>query len=147
MAVVAGAVGIGFAAGAGVAVAQSSAEKPPDDHSRSPPASLDRISDVSAAFRACWVPPPLDQARPGMQVTVVVSFSRSGEIIGEPRFSYVAAGATGADRDRYRQAALDAVHRCAPLHFTPGLGGALAGRPFAIRFIDNRRTQSDRRSP
>ena len=27
---------------------------------------------------------------------------------------------------------------CLPLKFTGGLGGALAGRPIAIRYVDNR---------
>ena len=27
---------------------------------------------------------------------------------------------------------------CKPLKFTDGLGGALAGRPIAIRYVDNR---------
>ena len=27
---------------------------------------------------------------------------------------------------------------CTPLRFTEGLGGAVAGRPIAIRFVDNR---------
>jgi hypothetical protein len=27
---------------------------------------------------------------------------------------------------------------CLPLKFTSGFGGALAGRPIAIRYIDNR---------
>jgi hypothetical protein len=28
--------------------------------------------------------------------------------------------------------------RCTPLHFSQGMGGAVAGRPIAIRFVDNR---------
>jgi hypothetical protein len=31
-----------------------------------------------------------------------------------------------------------ALERCTPLPFTDGLGGAVAGRPIAIRFVDNR---------
>ena len=33
-----------------------------------------------------------------------------------------------------------------PLKFTGGLGGALAGRPIAIRYVDNRDLGSKRRS-
>jgi hypothetical protein len=31
------------------------------------------------------------------------------------------------------------LKRCAPLPFTQSLGGAVAGRPFIVRFIDNRK--------
>ena len=41
-------------------------------------------------------------------------------------------------RAAYQRAVAAALKRCNPLAFTPKLGGALAGRPFAIRFIDNR---------
>jgi hypothetical protein len=31
-----------------------------------------------------------------------------------------------------------ALKRCTPLHFSDGMGGAVAGRPIAVRFVDNR---------
>jgi len=35
--------------------------------------------------------------------------------------------------------ALDAaLKRCTPLNFSPGMAGAVAGRPIAIRFVDDR---------
>ena len=35
--------------------------------------------------------------------------------------------------------ALDAaLKRCTPLTFSPGMAGAVAGRPIAIRFVDER---------
>jgi hypothetical protein len=118
---------------------QAIQDKPPVGESRAAPTRvLNTIKDVSLAFRACWVPPSIDEARPGMQLTLIVSFNRAGAIIGEPRFSYFTPEATSGQRDIYRRAALAALDRCAPLRFTPALGGALAGRPFAIRFIDDR---------
>jgi hypothetical protein len=30
------------------------------------------------------------------------------------------------------------LERCTPLHFTTRMGNAVAGRPIAIRFVDNR---------
>ena len=48
-------------------------------------------------------------------------------------------GRLGADvRDAYRDAVNAALSRCLPLHFTDGMGGAVAGRPIAIRYVDNR---------
>jgi len=35
-----------------------------------PQTPLNTLADLGAALRACWVPPPLDQSRPGMQITV-----------------------------------------------------------------------------
>jgi hypothetical protein len=99
---------------------------------------LNTISDTFAALRGCWVPPSADAARPGMQMSVRLSFKRNGEIIGTPRVTYVSPGAPNEAKDIYRQAITQALERCTPMPFTAGLGGALAGRPIAIRFVDNR---------
>ena len=100
--------------------------------------ALNTIQDVWAAFNACWLPPPIEQAKPGMQITVIVSFTRTGEILGEPRFSYLTPGASNAQRTAYQKAVADTLKRCTPLRFTQALGNALAGRPFAMRFVDDR---------
>jgi hypothetical protein len=39
--------------------------------------------------------------------------------------------------------ALVALARCQPLPLTNGLGGAIAGRPFVISIIDDRRDTDD----
>jgi hypothetical protein len=39
-----------------------------------------------------------------------------------------------------------ALARCTPLHFSDGMAGAVAGRPIAIRFVDNR-TIDDGKAP
>jgi hypothetical protein len=41
-------------------------------------------------------------------------------------------------RDVYRVAIDAALKRCIPLHFSAGMAGAVAGRPTAIRFVDDR---------
>jgi len=41
-------------------------------------------------------------------------------------------------RDTYRDAVDAALKRCTPLHFSKGMAGAVAGRPIAIRFVDER---------
>ena len=38
----------------------------------------------------------------------------------------------------YLKAINASLQACQPLKFTGGLGGALAGRPIAIRYVDNR---------
>jgi hypothetical protein len=100
--------------------------------------TLDSISAMYAALRACWVPPPKDAARHGMQYTVRFAFKRDGEIIAPPRMTYSSHDAPAPVRDVYRDAVNAALARCTPLHFSEGMAGAVAGRPIAIRFVDNR---------
>ncbi|MGC1766193.1 MAG: hypothetical protein WA769_25070 [Pseudolabrys sp.] len=111
------------------------AEKDPADRS---PRDLNTIRDVFSALRACWVPPEKDAARSGTQITLRLSFNSHGGIIAEPRTTYVTTDTPPDVRQIYWNAATAALKRCTPLQFTDGLGGALAGRPFAIRFVDDR---------
>jgi hypothetical protein len=114
---------------------------PPQDQAakyRKPDHDLDTIGDLFAALRSCWSPPPADTAREGMQMSVRFSFKRTGEIIAAPRVTYATAGAPGDTRATYLKAINASLSACMPLKFTGGLGGALAGRPIAIRYVDNR---------
>ena len=103
-----------------------------------PDHDLDTIGDLFAALRSCWSPPPPDIARRGMQMSVRFSFKRSGEIIGAPRLTYATAGVPADVRSAYLKSINASLETCAPLKFTGGLGGAVAGRPIAIRYVDNR---------
>jgi hypothetical protein len=104
-----------------------------------PAAPLNTIAEVFAALEACWIPPAFEQARAGMQITVMLSFKRNGELLGQPRITYETPGASDDERTSYRVAMAQALRRCTPLRFTDALGGALAGRPLTMRFIDNRK--------
>ena len=117
---------------------------PPQDDAakyRKPDHDLDTIGDLFAALRACWSPPPADAAREGMQMSVRFSFKRSGEMIGPPRITYATAGVAADVRDTYLKAINASLDACLPLKFTGGLGGSLAGRPIAIRYVDNRQLE------
>jgi hypothetical protein len=103
-----------------------------------PEHKLDSIREMFDALRGCWVPPPIADARPGMQMSVRLSFKRTGEMIGQPRLTYVTPEASKENRDSYRHAIDAALERCSPMPFSKGMGGAVAGRPIAIRFVDNR---------
>ena len=114
---------------------------PPRDQAakyQKPGHDLDTIGDLFAALRSCWTPPPAENARHGMQMSVRFSFKRSGEIIAAPRLTYSTAGASADTRATYLKAINASRDACMPLKFTGGLGGALAGRPIAIRYVDNR---------
>ena len=103
-----------------------------------PDHDLDNIGDLFAALRSCWSPPPEDAAREGMQMSVRFSFKRSGEMIATPRVTFATAGVSADTRATYLKAINASLGACLPLKFTDGLGGALAGRPIAIRYVDNR---------
>jgi hypothetical protein len=117
---------------------KSSDAPPADGQVAAEPKKLNTIRDVFTALRRCWVPPAEDQVSPGLQLSVRLSFKRNGEPIGEPRLTYVTPGISQRDRQNFWDAVQATLHRCEPLAFTNELGGALAGRPFAIRFVDNR---------
>ena len=103
-----------------------------------PDHDLDTIGDLFAELRSCWSPPAADSARQGMQMSVRFSFNRSGGLIGPPRVTYATAGIPADMRSTYLDAINASLKACLPLKFTDGLGGALAGRPIAIRYVDNR---------
>jgi hypothetical protein len=100
--------------------------------------SLDSIREMYAALRACWTPPPTDEARHGMEYTIRFAFRRDGEITAPPRRTYSSHEASDDVRNTYRDAVDAALKRCTPLHFSKGMAGAVAGRPIAIRFVDER---------
>ncbi|QOG17874.1 MULTISPECIES: hypothetical protein [Bradyrhizobium] len=101
-------------------------------------APVNTIQDIFRHLRTCWKPPPPAKARP-IDITVVVSFNRSGNILGHPRITYESAEASDNDRLQYRIAVMEALQRCTPVPFTDAMAGAAAGRPFVIQFR-NRKT-------
>jgi hypothetical protein len=94
---------------------------------------VNTIREVFAKLGTCWKPPPTSQANP-IDITVIVSFNRAGEILGHPRITYESEQATDNDRLHYRIAVMEALQRCTPMPFTESMAGAVAGRPFAVRF-------------
>ncbi|TGN90136.1 hypothetical protein EOW77_0007630 [Bradyrhizobium yuanmingense] len=108
-------------------------------------AEVDTIQDIFRHLRTCWRPPSPARARP-LDITVLVSFNRAGNILGHPRITYESAEASDNDRLQYRIAVMEALQRCTPVPFTDAMAGAAAGRPFAIQFR-SRKTSPDKTSP
>jgi hypothetical protein len=102
------------------------------------PAQVNTIRELFERLRTCWEPPVL--AKSDIDITVIVSFKRSGEILGRPRITYESAQASDQDRLMYRIAVMETLQRCTPMPFTESMAGAVAGRPFAIQFR-NRKPQ------
>jgi hypothetical protein len=103
-----------------------------------PDHDLNTIGDLFTALRACWVPPPLSAEHEGVQMSIRFSFNRSGQFIASPRWTYTSAGVPDDARTTYRDSIDAAFARCLPLQFTKGLAGAIAGRPIAVRYVENR---------
>jgi hypothetical protein len=108
---------------------------------------IDTIRGLFTALRACWQPPDSEQAHPGLQMSVRFAFKRTGEIIGQPRVTYTTPGIDDDTRKIYRRAIDQALQRCTPVPFSKGMGGAIAGRPIAVRYVDNRSRQDRERQP
>jgi hypothetical protein len=101
-----------------------------------PDHDLDTLADLFTALRACWKPPAT--ARDGMAMSVRFAFKRTGEVIAPPRVTYARHDLPAEDKQAFRDTIMAAFEGCAPLHFTTGLAGAIAGRPIAIRYVENR---------
>jgi hypothetical protein len=108
---------------------------------------VDTIRAMFATLRACWQPPLETEAREGMQMSVRFSFTRDGNLKGPPRVTYVSPDATPEARQVYQQAIKDTLDRCTPMQFSKGMAGAIAGRPIAVRFIDNRAAKPTEEHP
>jgi hypothetical protein len=101
---------------------------------------VDNIKQVFERLGTCWKPPPRSRAK-AMDITIIVSFNRSGAIMGRPRITYESAEASDDDRLAYRVAVMEALQRCTPMPFTESMAGAVAGHPFAVRFRTHPKTQ------
>jgi hypothetical protein len=108
---------------------------PPPDRGK----LANRLDEIGPLLSKCLQMPPLDIARPGMRVTLRLAFTRDGEILGEPRFTFATPGVPPEIKAAYQRAAVDMLNRCTPLPITKELGGAIAGRPFAIPIIETRK--------
>jgi hypothetical protein len=102
------------------------------------PAKIDTLDQMWERLKQCWQPPKLPEGHPGMQITALFTFRRDGEILGRPRITFESPEATEADSIVYRTAVMETLQRCAPMPFTDGMGGAIAGRPLRLRFDDRR---------
>ena len=101
---------------------------------------VNTIKDVFERLGTCWKPPPSSRAK-AMDITIIVSFNRSGAIMGRPRITYESPEATDDDRLAYRVAVMEALQRCTPMPFTESMAGAVAGHPFAVKFHNSRKPQ------
>src|ERR1700679_1406705 len=72
------------------------------------PSPVDNLKEMFARFRTCWRTPPPSRANPE-NVSVVVSFDRTGNIFGQPKITYESDQATDNDRLLYRIAVMETL--------------------------------------
>jgi hypothetical protein len=89
-----------------------------------------RVHGVATGIAACWRPPHNDD-----QVTVRLSFTRDGAVIGEPRIVFARSSGGRADDAALANSMIAAIRDCTPLNFSARLGSAIAGVVLAIRFV------------
>lgn len=105
---------------------------------KKPDGELNTLRDLFAALRACWAPPPAENAHRGMQMSMRFSLSREGRLIGPPRVTFATREVSQRTRDLYRDAMAQSLQGCMPFPLTNEFAGAIAGRPIVIRIIDDR---------
>ena len=99
---------------------------------------INTIRELFTAIHRCWTPPSADHQFAEMEVTVRFSLKSTGELLGEPRITFVTPGVPQATANAYRDSVVTSLNHCLPLPLSAALGGAIAGTPLAIRFIDHR---------
>jgi hypothetical protein len=98
------------------------------------PPLVARVHGIATGIAACWRPPHDDD-----QVTVRLSFTRDGAVIGEPRIVFARSSGGAAEDSGLAQSMLTAIRDCTPLHFSARLGSAIAGQVLDIHFIGRSR--------
>ena len=68
-------------------------------------------------------------------MTIRFSLDAKGAVIGKPMITFATLVGSPEDKRAFLAAALSALTQCTPVHVTPGLGGAIAGRPLSVRFV------------
>jgi hypothetical protein len=98
---------------------------------------LDHLNEVGPLLSRCLELPPGAESQPGMALALRFAFKRNGELVAEPRFTYI-RGASEPVKAAWHAAALDMLRRCTPLPVTGRFGDALAGQPLVVAIRDAR---------
>ncbi len=102
------------------------------------PGSVSRLDEIAPYIASCLQSPDQGGRPRRVEITVQLAFNRNGEILGEPRITFITPGLEPDLRNAYQKALLLAVSRCTPLPLANNFGGALAGRFHFLRFVDDR---------
>jgi len=97
-------------------------------------APADNLHDLFAQLDACMTMPA---GTPASEITLVFSLRRNGSLIAKPHISFSRLPASAEQKSAALEAVAQAFDRCLPAQITDGLGGAIAGRPIAYRWVIN----------
>jgi len=87
------------------------------------PSPVTRVHGIATGLAACWRPPHDDD-----QVTVRISFTQEGAVIGEPRIVFVRSIGGRADDAALADSMMAAIRDCTLLPFSARLGSARRSR-------------------
>ncbi len=94
--------------------------------------TVDTLDALGQALSACFRAP---EGSTGAQVTVQVTLKADGTVLGRPRVTFAHLVGSPENKRAFLEAALGSLKVCTPVPVSRGLGGAIAGRPFTIRFV------------
>lgn len=97
------------------------------------------LQDLWRGLGACIRTPG---GNPGSELTIVFSLKRDGSLLGTPRITHSHLVGSADAQKAFVADAIGALAKCLPVNVTDNLGGAIAGRLFAIR-IGRRPRQTD----
>lgn len=95
------------------------------------PGPVNTLNEVWRAIFGCWEAPP---GSADMAITLTFSLRRNGTMIGEPRVTWSKLAGDEARQRAFVASVLEALAAALPLPLSDGMGGAIAGRPLALRF-------------
>ncbi len=99
-------------------------------------APANTLHDLGARLEACLTSDrSRDDLANGSEVTVLFALKRDGSLMGRPRITHSSLIGGTDDQKLFLAAVITAIDGCLPLAVTPGLGGAIAGRPIALRVV------------
>jgi hypothetical protein len=96
---------------------------------------LNTLEDLRRYFQNCYQPNTVTDQQ---EVTIRFAMRANGTLLGPPRVTYVKGAPNMVFRKVLSDAAKNAVMACLPLPLTDGLGRAIAGRTYSIRFVGRR---------
>lgn len=104
---------------------------PEGDRTCASSAPVNTLRETWEALYACWRPPAGSE---DMEITLMFSLRRDGTLIGQPRATWSRLSGSSDEQRAFVASVLAALNRALPLPFTDAMGGAVAGRPLALRF-------------
>jgi hypothetical protein len=106
--------------------------------------TITHARDVRTALRACWVPP--EDGAP-QQISVRFSFSRDGQVVGQPLITYENPQPSEEGRAAVRAALAQALAPCLPLPLNDEFRKVISVHPITVRLGEGWRRRGQTANP